>query len=106
MLAGNLHGLLIRLDDRLPRKDVTLIAEFIDANELGLAPSRSPVSTGRQAATARKTTVHYRWVEAVRRTWSSPIRTCSLVLSSKGMVPVCPVSSVHAAIQWLVAVTV
>lgn len=32
-----LHGLLIRLDDRLPGKDVTLIAEFIDANELGLA---------------------------------------------------------------------
>jgi hypothetical protein len=32
-----LHGLLIRLDDRLSGKDVTLIAEFIDANELGLA---------------------------------------------------------------------
>lgn len=26
----------MRLDDRLPAKDVTLIAEFIDANELGL----------------------------------------------------------------------
>ena len=36
-LAGRLHGLLIRLDDRLSGKDVTLIAEFIDANELGLA---------------------------------------------------------------------
>jgi hypothetical protein len=36
-IAGQLHGLLIRLDDRLPGKDVTLIAEFIDANELGLA---------------------------------------------------------------------
>ena len=36
-IAGLLHGLLIRLDDRLPSKDVTLIAEFIDANELGLA---------------------------------------------------------------------
>lgn len=36
-IAGRLHGLLIRLDDRLPGKDVTLIAEFIDANELGLA---------------------------------------------------------------------
>lgn len=36
-IAGLLHGLLIRLDDRLPGKDVTLIAEFIDANELGLA---------------------------------------------------------------------
>nr|WP_281380023.1 MafI family immunity protein [Nocardioides ginsengisegetis] len=32
-----MHGLLIRLDDRLPGKDITLIAEFIDANELGLA---------------------------------------------------------------------
>jgi hypothetical protein len=36
-IAGVLHGLLIRLDDRLPGKDVTLIAEFIDAYELGLA---------------------------------------------------------------------
>jgi hypothetical protein len=36
-IAGHLHSLLIRLDDRLPAKDVTLIAEFIDANELGLA---------------------------------------------------------------------
>ena len=36
-IAGELRGLLIRLDDRLPGKDVTLIAEFIDANELGLA---------------------------------------------------------------------
>ncbi len=36
-IAGILHGLLVRLDDRLPEKDVTLIAEFIDANELGLA---------------------------------------------------------------------
>jgi hypothetical protein len=36
-IAGRLHGLLTRLDDRLPGKDVTLIAEFIDANELGLA---------------------------------------------------------------------
>lgn len=36
-IAGKLHALLIRLDDRLPGKDVTLIAEFIDANELGLA---------------------------------------------------------------------
>jgi hypothetical protein len=35
-IAGVLRGLLIRLDDRLPAKDVTLIAEFIDANELGL----------------------------------------------------------------------
>jgi hypothetical protein len=36
-IAGQLHGLLIRLDDRLPGKDVTLIAEFINANELALA---------------------------------------------------------------------
>jgi len=36
-LAGILHGLPLRLDDRLPGKDVTLIAECIDANELGLA---------------------------------------------------------------------
>lgn len=36
-IAGVLHGLLIRLDDRLPGKDVSLIAEFIDADELGLA---------------------------------------------------------------------
>lgn len=36
-IAGLLRGVLIRLDDRLPRKDVTLVAEFIGANELGLA---------------------------------------------------------------------
>jgi hypothetical protein len=36
-IAGHLRGLLIRLNDRLPGKYVTLIAEFIDANELGLA---------------------------------------------------------------------
>ncbi|WP_169743428.1 MafI family immunity protein [Knoellia sinensis] len=36
-IAGQLHGLLVRLDDRLPGKDITLIAESIDANELGLA---------------------------------------------------------------------
>jgi hypothetical protein len=36
-VAGLLHDLLIRLDDRLPGKDATLIAEFIDAKELGLA---------------------------------------------------------------------
>jgi hypothetical protein len=36
-IADELRDLLIRLDDCLPGKDVTLIAEFIDANELGLA---------------------------------------------------------------------
>jgi hypothetical protein len=36
-IAGQLHGLLIRLDDRLPGKDLALIAEFVDAGELGLA---------------------------------------------------------------------
>ena len=36
-IAGLLCGLLIRLDDRLSGKDVALIAEFIEANELGLA---------------------------------------------------------------------
>jgi hypothetical protein len=36
-VAGVLHGLLVRLDDRLPGKDITLIAEFIEAYELALA---------------------------------------------------------------------
>jgi hypothetical protein len=36
-IAGRLRGLLICLMDRLPDKDLILIAEFIDANELGLA---------------------------------------------------------------------
>jgi len=36
-IAGILRGLLIRLEDRLLRKDITLIAEFIDVGELGLA---------------------------------------------------------------------
>lgn len=35
-IVGLLHGLLVRLDDRLPDKDVTLIAEFIDVGEFGL----------------------------------------------------------------------
>ena len=39
-IAGVLHGLLIRLDDRLPGEEVSTIAEFIDANELGLALGR------------------------------------------------------------------
>lgn len=36
-IAGQLRGLVIRLEERLPRKDVTLVTEFIDAGELGLA---------------------------------------------------------------------
>jgi hypothetical protein len=36
-IAGILRGLLIRLEDRLLSKDITLIAEFIDVGELGLA---------------------------------------------------------------------
>jgi hypothetical protein len=40
-IAGQLHGLLIRLDDRLPGKDGTLIAEFIDANELRVAMAKA-----------------------------------------------------------------
>ena len=57
-IAGRLHELLIRLDDRLRGKDLTLIAEFIDANELGLAleqmadslsEDEKPLSTGERA---------------------------------------------------------
>lgn len=36
-IAGILRGLTIRLSDRLPEKDLGVIAEFLDANELGLA---------------------------------------------------------------------
>jgi hypothetical protein len=36
-IAGRLRDLLIRLSDRLSDKDLVLIAEFIDANEVGLA---------------------------------------------------------------------
>ena len=36
-ISGRLHGLLIRLSDRIPARDQQLITEFIDANELGLA---------------------------------------------------------------------
>jgi hypothetical protein len=36
-LQGVLRGLLIRLSDRFSDQDLLLIAEFIDANELGLA---------------------------------------------------------------------
>lgn len=36
-VARELRGLVIRLDDRLTESDTTLIIEYIDANELGLA---------------------------------------------------------------------
>jgi hypothetical protein len=36
-IAGKLRVLLIVLSDRLPEKDLRLIGEFIDANELVLA---------------------------------------------------------------------
>jgi hypothetical protein len=36
-IAGVLHGLEIRLGDRLAEKDRVLITEFIDVGELGLA---------------------------------------------------------------------
>ncbi|WP_332761239.1 MafI family immunity protein [Pseudarthrobacter sp.] len=36
-IAGILHGLLIRLDDRIQSEDLALISEFIDVGELGLA---------------------------------------------------------------------
>jgi hypothetical protein len=36
-VSGVLRGLIVRLDDRLSARDVTFIAEFIDAGELGLA---------------------------------------------------------------------
>ena len=36
-ITGILHGLLIRLDDRIQTKDLTLISEFIDAGELAIA---------------------------------------------------------------------
>ena len=36
-ISGALRGLVIRLSDRLPDKDVLLITEFVDVGELGLA---------------------------------------------------------------------
>ena len=36
-IPGRLHGLLVRLSNRLADRDQTLITEFIDAGELGLA---------------------------------------------------------------------
>ena len=36
-IAGQLHGLLIRLEGRLPGKDISLVADFIDAGEFVLA---------------------------------------------------------------------
>jgi hypothetical protein len=36
-IAGALHGLAIRMSDRLAEKDRVLITEFIDVGELGLA---------------------------------------------------------------------
>lgn len=36
-ISGSLHGLLIRLMDRLPGHEVVRVSQFIDHNELGLA---------------------------------------------------------------------
>jgi len=46
-IAGRLRGLLIRLSERLPDKDLVLIAEFIDANELGLPSNGWPTFSPR-----------------------------------------------------------
>ena len=54
-IAGLLYGLLIRLDDRLSGKDLALIAEFIEANELGLALERLPTYSARTCSYCRQT---------------------------------------------------
>ncbi len=36
-IAREIRGLLIRLDDRLSSRDATLVAEFVDVGEFGLA---------------------------------------------------------------------
>jgi hypothetical protein len=36
-ITGRLHGLLIRVADRLPRGQQLMIVEYIEVNELGLA---------------------------------------------------------------------
>lgn len=57
-IAGTLHGLLIRIEDRLSLQDATLVTEYIDANELGLAlegmayalsEEQRPVTAGERA---------------------------------------------------------
>jgi hypothetical protein len=45
-MAGQLRGLLIRLENRLPVRDVSLAAEFIDANELGRALEQMAYALG------------------------------------------------------------
>jgi hypothetical protein len=36
-LSGGLHALAIRLADRIPAKDLSLISEFVDVGEFGVA---------------------------------------------------------------------
>jgi hypothetical protein len=36
-ISGILHGLIVRLGDRLAEKDLLLITEFVEVGELGLA---------------------------------------------------------------------
>ena len=36
-ISGCLRALLVRLDDRMPVRDLDLITEFVDAGEFGLA---------------------------------------------------------------------
>jgi hypothetical protein len=57
-ITGILRGLTIRLSDRVSDKDLLLITEFLDANELGLAleqiadalcEGQQPVTTNERA---------------------------------------------------------
>ena len=36
-ISGILHGLAIRLSDRISADELAMVTEFVDANELGLA---------------------------------------------------------------------
>ena len=54
-IAGPLYGLLIRLDDRLSGKDVALIAEVIEANELGLPQNSWPTYSASTCSHCRQT---------------------------------------------------
>jgi hypothetical protein len=51
-VSGLLHGLLIRLDDRLSGKDITLIAEFIERTGLALEQTADALSENAQPLSA------------------------------------------------------
>ena len=74
--AGKLRGLLIRLDDRLSANDLSLVTEFINANELGVALEwmADSLSKDKQPLSVDERATYWRWSRVCRWASESPGR--------------------------------